>query len=210
MDERLYLTTLIPYGEVSYGTDNPRGEQLAPSSLRHIPGHPPRLYLAHGGDRARYRIPAGKLWEASDQPDGLRLVYELHRTEEGRRAAENSADSTPGCSVEMVVLRDHTGTRGERVVDAAVLTGLALAADPAYQGARVVSIQTAAQRRAEFLAAVRAQLEHGQAAADEARKKYAPPVDVAKLLAVKWDPGLADQHVSADAMALAAHYGRPI
>jgi phage head maturation protease len=205
MDERIYVTTLIPYGEVTYGTDNTRGEQLAPGSLRYVPGHPPRLYLAHGGDRARYRIPAGKLWEASDQPDGLHLVYELHRTEEGRRAAENSADSTPGCSVEMVVLRDHTGARGERVVDSAILSGLALAADPAYEGARVVSIQTATERRAGYLAAVRAQLEQGQAAALEARRTYAPPVDVAKLLAVKWDPGLADQSHSAAELALLAH-----
>ena len=105
MDERIYLSLIVPYGELTHGVADPRGERLAPGSLRHAKGSPPRLYLQHAGDRSHYRIPAGRLWEAGDDPAGLHLVFELHRTAEGRRAAENAADSTQSVSPELIVYR---------------------------------------------------------------------------------------------------------
>ena len=209
MDERIYVSVIVPYNELTHGVADPRGERLAPGSLRHAKGHPPRLYLAHAGDLGHYRIPAGKLWEAGDDPAGLHLVYELHRTAEGRRAAENALDSTQSVSPELIVINDRTGPLGERLITEAILHAVALTPDPAYPGAKVTAIETATQRRAAYFARAAAALEAGQAAALEARK-YAPAPDPAALLAVKWDPALADKHVPAAAMALAVHYDRPI
>jgi phage head maturation protease len=205
MDERIYLSMVLPYGELTHGVADPRGERLAPGSLRHAKGRAPRLYLAHAGDLGHYRIPAGRLWEAGDEPAGLHLVFELHRTAEGRRAAENAADSTMSVSPELIVISDRTGPVGERLITEAILHAVALTPDPAYAGAKVTAIETASERRAARLTRLAAVLDRGQAAALEARRTYAPPVDVAKLLAVKWDPGLADQHRDAAELALLAH-----
>lgn len=204
MDERIYVTALIPYGELTHGVADPRGERLAPGSLRHAKDHPPRLYLAHAGDRGHFRIPAGRLWDAGDEPAGLHLVFELHRTAEGRRAAENALDSTQSVSPELIVYADRTGPAGERLITEAILHAVALTPDPAYAGAKVTAIQTATERRLARLRAVDAMLARGQAAALEARK-YAPAPDVAKLLAVTYDPGLAEQHIDAAKLALLAH-----
>ena len=68
----------------------------------------------------------------------------------------------------------------------------------------MTAIQTATERRTARLKAVAAMLDHGQAAALEARK-YAPAPDPAALLAVKWDPALAEQHTPAAKLALLAH-----
>ena len=204
MDERIYVSAVIPYGELTHGVPDPRGERLAPGSLRTAPGRALRLYLAHGGDRGHYRIPAGLLWEARQEPAGLELCFELHRTAEGRRAAENAADSTMSVSPELYVIRDRTGADGERYIQDAILHGVALTPDPAYPSAKVTAIQTATERRAAYFARAAAALKAGQAAALEARK-YAPAPDVAALLAVKWDPGLAEQHTDASTLALLAH-----
>lgn len=213
MDERVYISVLVPYNEVTHGVADPRGERLAPGSLRHAKGSPPRLYLAHAGDRGHYRIPAGRLWEAGDDPAGLHLVYELHRTAEGRRAAENAADSTMSVSPELIVINDRTGPLGERLITEAILHAVALCADPAYPGAKVTAIQTATERRAARFAALAAQLEQleqGAAAADAARKYLPRQPTAAELLAIHYDPALAEQHVPAAAMALAVHYDRPM
>ena len=204
MDERIYVSAVIPYGELTHAVPDPRGERLAPGSLRTAPGRALRLYLAHGGDRSHYRIPAGLLHDARQERAGLELCFELHRTAEGRRARENAADSTMAISPELYVLRDRTGGDGERYILDAILHGVALTADPAYGSARVTAIQTATERRTARLNAVAAMLEHGKAAALEARK-YAPAPDVAALLAVKWDPALAEQHTPAAKLALLAH-----
>lgn len=204
MDERIYVSMVLPYGELTHGVADPRGERLAPGSLRHAKGHAPRLYLAHAGDRGHYRIPAGRLWEAGDEPGGLHLVFELHRTEEGRRAAENAADSTQSVSPELIVIGDRTGPVGERLITDAILHAVALTPDPAYAGAKVTAIQTATERRTERLKAVARMLEQGHAAAVDARK-YAPAPDVAKLLAIHYDPAIAEQHIDAAALALMSY-----
>ena len=107
-------------------------------------------------------------------------------------------------SPELYVIRDRTGADGERLVLDAILHGVALTPDPAYPSAKVTAIQTASERKAARLNAVAAMLEQGKAAALEARK-YAPAPDVAELLAVTYDPGLAEQHIDAAKLALIAH-----
>ncbi len=85
------------------------------------------------------------------------------------------------------------------------LHAVALTPDPAYPSARVTAIQTASERRTARLAAVAAMLEQGQAAALEARKYAAPAPDVAALLAITYDPAIAEQHIDAAALALLSH-----
>ena len=211
--ERIYVTVHLPYLEVSYGVPDPRGERFAPGAFRFIPGYTPRLYLAHGGDRSQYRLAAGKLWEHQDTPEGLDLVYELFRTAEGRRGHENALDSTTNVSAEFTAIREGTGPRGERLITDAILSGVALADVGAYRGATVTAIQTATERRTARFAALAAQLEQleqGAAAADAARKYLPRQPTAAELLAIHYDPAIAEQHVPAAAMALAAHYDRPM
>ena len=96
MDERIYFIALIlSYGELTHVLVDSRGERLAPGSVRHAKVHGPRLYLAHAGDRGHLPDSRGRLCEAGDEPAVLHLVFELHRTAESRRVAENAADFSP-------------------------------------------------------------------------------------------------------------------
>ncbi len=108
-------------------------------------------------------------------------------------------------SPELIVYADRTGPLGERLITEAILHAVALCADPAYPGAKVTAIQTATERRAAYFARAAAALEAGQSAALEARKYAAPAPDVAALLAITYDPAIAEQHIDAAALALLSH-----
>ena len=172
-DERIYVSAVIPYGELTHGVPDPRGERLAPGSLRTAPGRALRLYLAHGGDRGHYRIPRRA---PLGSPPGARRARAVLRAAPHRRGPQGGGERR-GLHHERQPRavrhpRPHRGRRRAAVLDA-ILHGVALTPDPAYPSAKVTAIQTASERKAARLNAVAAMLEQGKAAALEARK-YAP------------------------------------
>jgi HK97 family phage prohead protease len=81
-----------------------------------------------------------------DDPAGLRATVKIRRSAEGDQALDDAADELLGASIGMAVSPgDQTWeTRTRRRITKAYLDHVALTATPAYVGAKVLEVRTAA------------------------------------------------------------------
>lgn len=80
-----------------------------------------------------------------DDPRGLVGTVKIRRTAEGDQTLNDAADGLLGASIGMAVApKDETYTADRRLIHKAFLDHVALTATPAYVGAEVLEVRTAA------------------------------------------------------------------
>ena len=102
-------------------------EMFGPSSLR--ADGPIILNVEH--DEMRAIAPRGAV-EMTEEGNELRMSAEVSDTPLGDRVLSEVRTNSLGLSVEFRAVKEHRDARGVRVIDEALLTGLALTARPAY------------------------------------------------------------------------------
>lgn len=153
-DERMIEIVAVPYGEVSHRAEY-RGRQISEIFQRgafegvQMRARSFPVLRAHDVER-----PLG--WVRKFKPREERgLVAELgpiSRTRDGDDALELAADGLLGASVGFSVLpggERWTPDRSSRMVTKAWLRHIALTGEPAYPGAKVLSVRSAAAARVE-------------------------------------------------------------
>ena len=80
-----------------------------------------------------------------DDPAGLRATVKIRRSADGDQALDDAADELLGASIGMAVApKDQLLEAGRRRINKAYLDHVALTATPAYLGAKVLEVRTAA------------------------------------------------------------------
>jgi uncharacterized protein len=145
-DGRTLVGIAIPYGtqaEIVEGRSR-YTETFAPGAFADAGPHP--LTATH--PRTGAELPIGVSVELRDQPDGLHGAWHVSDIELGNEVLILVRDGVPlGLSVGFLESRSRWNaqhTRVERV--AATLDHVAVVRSPAYPGARVEAVRTAAER----------------------------------------------------------------
>lgn len=137
----------VPYGEVSYLTEHPDGERFVVGSFaKTIAARAGKIRLKslHGEP-----MPVGVGAKFEELDTGLRGVFRLYDTPEGRAARERAADGVyGGLSIEFRPIVTRRAEDGVTEVTEAALHAVALELDPAYEGAKVLAVRSADEQRA--------------------------------------------------------------
>jgi hypothetical protein len=140
--ERIVEGIVVPYGETTFLTDDPRGERFRPGSLTRT--------IKERGDRV-------KLFRSHDHSQAVGRALQWKATHEGGCWAQFRIAATPAgdavlteviegmldsFSVGFLPKRETRGTDGAREIIEAQLHEVSLAPIGAYDGARVLAMRT--------------------------------------------------------------------
>ena len=142
--ERLLSLVVAPYDE--WTTVEHRGriveESIAPGAFGAIRNRARKFLVNMEHDAERW---IGTVLDIdTDDPTGLRATVKVRRSPEGDQALNDAADELLGASIGMAVApAGEVMEAGRRRISKAYLDHIALTAQPAYVGAKVLEVRTA-------------------------------------------------------------------
>ena len=144
LEERIVTARLVPYGETSMATGNPRGERFLKGAFRRSIKHraaakrPVLLFHAHDHTRA-----IGQAVSLKDTDEGPIGEFRIGRTTRGDEAlTELKEGLLPQVSVGFRPIMERMGDDGAREIREAMLAEVSLAPMGAYDGAEVLQLRT--------------------------------------------------------------------
>lgn len=152
VEERLVEGIIVPWGETSYMTPDPRGERFRPGSLTRTlkeRGHLIKLHRTHD-----HKVAVGKpvRWDTTNEA-GCWAQFRIANTPAGDAVlAEAREGMLDAFSVGFLPKRETRGADGAREVIEAQLHEVSLVPIGAYDGARVLAVREAQPSRSPLSA----------------------------------------------------------
>jgi HK97 family phage prohead protease len=147
MSERIVEGIVVPWGETSYLTDDPRGERFRPGSLTRTikeRGHLVKLFRSHEHGTA---VGKALQWKATNE-GGCWAQFRIAATPAGDAVlTEVREGMLDAFSVGFLPKRETRGADGAREIIEAQLHEVSLCPIAAYDGARVLATRQPASTR---------------------------------------------------------------
>lgn len=149
--ERLIELIAVPYDEETRVMHHGRWitETVAPGSFANVRDEDRDIRVNRGHDLER---PLGRVVALHpNDRRGLRAAVKIVKTPAGDEVLELAGDDLLGASVGFAPYpggEDYSPDRTQRRITSAFLGHIALTGDPAYQGAKVLSVRTATEQAA--------------------------------------------------------------